>query len=85
MLLKDMANFSGVMEVISGLESLPVQRLKSSWKNVPSKHITNLKKLEDMMLPSQNFIKYRNEIKKATRSPVVPYLGLYSSRLPSLT
>jgi hypothetical protein len=77
--LRDVGNLNAVMEVISGLNSLPVQRLRSAWRAVPSKHISALKKMEDLMAPSQNFLKYRQELKAGTSTMgfVVPYIGVH--------
>eukprot|EP01122_Echinamoeba_exundans_P003988 TRINITY_DN14027_c0_g1_i1.p1 TRINITY_DN14027_c0_g1~~TRINITY_DN14027_c0_g1_i1.p1 ORF type:complete len:882 (+),score=178.56 TRINITY_DN14027_c0_g1_i1:264-2648(+) len=77
--LRDAGNLNAVMEVISGLNSLPVQRLRSAWRAVPSKHISALKKMEDLMAPSQNFLKYRQELKVGTSTMgfVVPYIGVH--------
>lgn len=77
--LKEAGNLNGVMEIISGLNSLPVQRLRSSWKAVPSKHVSTLKKLEDLMCPTQNFLKYRQELKSgsSTMGFMNPYIGVH--------
>jgi len=78
-ILREIGNMNGVMEVVSGLNSLPVQRLKHVWKALPSKYLAVMKKLEELMAPNQNFIRYRTELKAKMggKIPVVPYIGTH--------
>lgn len=73
---KNIGNYNGLMEIISGLSSIDVQRLVNAWKLVPEKQTTRLKKLESLISPSQNFREYRLKL-EMTKGFVVPYTGIH--------
>lgn len=75
-----MNNFNTLLEITSGLNSADVQRLKSTWKSLPSKYIVYFEELEDVMATQKNFKTYRDAL-KTSFPPVLPYFG-ESGRLP---
>lgn len=74
-----MANFNGVMEVVTALLSHRVQRLKDAWKHVSSRAMARYQKLEDLISPLHNSSRYRTELAKSlgVTSPVVPVVGIH--------
>jgi son of sevenless-like protein len=69
-------NFNGVMEILSGLETASVQRLKQTWHNLPRKSWDMFEELTDLMSLPQNFKKFRQQI-NALSPPCVPYIGIF--------
>jgi hypothetical protein len=74
--LYDMNNFAGVMEMVGGLGSTSVVRLKKAWKGVSRNKKNTWEKLRGLMSPDKSFASYRNCIRQA-HAPLVPYLGVY--------
>lgn len=64
------------MEILSGLESSPVQRLKQTWRNLPRKAWDMFEELSDLMSIPQNFKKFRHRLNNLT-PPCVPYIGVF--------
>jgi son of sevenless len=73
-------NFSGLMSIISALNSTPIHRLKRTWEIVPSKTQTQFKELNDVMHSTMNFSIYREKIHTVSL-PCLPFLGIH---LPNL-
>ncbi|KNC51962.1 cell division control protein [Thecamonas trahens ATCC 50062] len=78
--LRALNNFNGCMEVIAGLQSSAVYRLKNAWARVDSKTIELYEKLKDVLSSSGNYKKMRNSIHMAN-PPCIPYLGMYLTDL----
>jgi len=74
--MKEIGNFNGLMEIIGGLNSMPVHRLKSSWEQVPKNLTDSFAQLNLLMDNINNYSNYRNAIKNANL-PALPYLGVY--------
>ena len=68
-------NFNGFMEIMSGLEMHPIQRLKNIWALLPAKAIHKKQKMEEFMSPDGNFKKYRDLLNEA-KPPKIPYLAV---------
>jgi hypothetical protein len=68
------------MEIVSGLESAAVQRLKETWQSIPPKYSKSYQELQTLMSPEGNFRNYREEILKAA-PPGVPYIGSFGLSL----
>ena len=71
-------NFNTCLEIVGGLSMTSVQRLRKTWKNLPSKYEPMWKQLQKLMAPTQNYINYRNFFKTVEGSSF-PYFGLYLS------
>lgn len=75
-------NFSTLMQIILGLTSEKVLKLKETWKNLPPGDILILKNLEELSSPLKNFVNIRlciNRIKPS--NGCIPFVGLYLSDL----
>lgn len=75
-------NFSTLMQIILGLMSEKVLKLKETWKNLPPGDILILKNLEELSSPLKNFVNIRlciNRIKPS--NGCIPFVGLYLSDL----
>ncbi|CAH2354284.1 hypothetical protein CLIB1423_15S02696 [[Candida] railenensis] len=75
-------NFSTLMQIILGLTSEKVSKLKETWKNLPPGDILMLKNLEELSSPLKNFLNIRlciNQIKPS--NGCIPFVGLYLSDL----
>jgi son of sevenless len=75
-----MNNFSGLMSIISALNSTPVHRLKRTWEMVPSKSMLTFDDLNKVMHSTMNFSVYREKIHTVSL-PCLPFLGVYLSDL----
>ncbi len=74
--LFELNNFAGLMELVGGLGSTSVARLKKTWKNVSRSRKAAWDKLLQQMSPQKSFANYRACIRQA-HAPLVPYLGVY--------
>jgi len=74
--LLELNNFQSSGQILSGLYNSSVRRLKRTWALLSSKTQARLEKLEDIMSPTQNFLKLRDLIKVAEDKPLIPYLPL---------
>jgi len=72
-------NYSGVLELITGLNMIPVQRLKSIWK-ISKKYLEMFQVLSKLISPEENWKIYRPLINNE-KPPFVPYIGLYLADL----
>lgn len=73
--LRLLANFNGVMEILSGLGSAAVHRLKQTWEALPKPIADLLANLKQLMSPDQSFKRYRENLKNVN-PPTIPYLGI---------
>lgn len=67
-------NFSTLMQIIAGLNSTPIHRLRRTWESVPQRHMLTLGQLNDIMSPTKNYAAYREMVRNLT-PPCVPFLG----------
>lgn len=73
--LKSLGNYNGLMEIISGLSSVDVQRLMS-WKQLGEKYTNKFKKIEALMTPLNNFRRYRQKA-DTIKGLFIPYIGVH--------
>ena len=73
-------NFHGCIEVITTLTSAPIKRLQDTWYHIDPKYNSIVEKLEGLILPNNNRIRYRSVLRNL-RKPCLPYLGVYMSDL----
>eukprot|EP01135_Chromosphaera_perkinsii_P002147 Nk52_evm81s217 gene=Nk52_evmTU81s217 len=78
--LKDLHNFTGVLEIVSGLGSAPISRLYKSWEKVKKDKVALFEELKGLMSPAQSYKHYRHYIEGLKR-PCIPYIGVYLSDL----
>lgn len=70
---KESCNFFSMFAIVGGLNLAPVQRLKRTWEEVPSRAIDSLREMEEIMSPYQNMKNYRERMQQAM-PPIVPVL-----------
>eukprot|EP01133_Synstelium_polycarpum_P017494 gene17494-20872_t len=79
---RDMGNFNGCMEILSGLQNSSVFRLSKTWEKIESKPL--LKNMYDEMIllmsNKNNFKDYRAAL-HSVHPPCIPYLGVYLTDL----
>jgi len=73
-------NFNAVMEVISGLQSSSVYRLRQTWGLISNKQKDLCEQLKDLLVRQGNFSKFRKHL-KTCNPPCIPYLGVYLTDL----
>ncbi|KAL3119674.1 hypothetical protein niasHT_006760 [Heterodera trifolii] len=66
-------NLNSMFAIISGLEKPAVRRLLHTWERVPGKYLKVLADLQQMMDPSRNMSRYRQQLAQfAQDPPVIP-------------
>lgn len=78
--LQLIGNFHSLMAVYASLNNICVQRMKLTWKEVKSKYINILKKIDDLMSCKDNYKRYRLRL-SLTAPPAIPFIGSYLSDL----
>jgi hypothetical protein len=75
--LRDINNYNGVMEILGGINTWAVQRLKNTWEAIPKEVLKTLEELDNLMENKQNYKAYRNALKMSSsqNQPTLPYLG----------
>jgi len=70
-------NFNGAMEILTAFNFNAITRpLEAEWKSVPSKYMTALKEISDLLDPKNNYTRYR-ELLKQTTAPGIPFVALF--------
>ena len=67
-------NFNAVMEIISGLHTSALFRLKQTWNSLSSKSEKHFEECKTIMCRDQNFKTFRNFL-HSVNPPLIPYLG----------
>ncbi|EFA83616.1 RasGEF domain-containing protein [Heterostelium album PN500] len=80
---RNLNNFNGVMEILSGLNITPVFRLKKTWETIPRKYLATFRHLNSLMAPKHNFKVYR-DVLHTKNPPCLPFLGVYLTDLTFL-
>ncbi|KAH0832197.1 hypothetical protein J3R83DRAFT_13116 [Lanmaoa asiatica] len=73
-------NYSSMVAIVSGLNSPPIRRLKRSWEQVNSRHMTQLNTCEMTIDSGKNFTNYRSTLAKVA-PPCVPFIGVLLTTL----
>ncbi|KAK9486722.1 ras guanine nucleotide exchange factor domain-containing protein [Lipomyces starkeyi] len=79
---RELQNYSTFMQLTLALASATVQRLRTTWQNVPPGDVALFQSLEELASPLKNFHNLRRAIDKSDISKgCVPFIGLYLSDL----
>lgn len=73
---RSLNNFSTLMQIIAGLNSTPIYRLRRTWETIPQKILTLFSQLGSVMSPTKNYAAYRETIRNMA-PPCVPFVGVY--------
>lgn len=83
-LMYEMRNYNGCIEIITGLTCSEVYRLQATWERVPSKVFTKFEEIMDALSTQKNFSSVRATLKPLFTDKsvaVVPYLGMWLTDL----
>ncbi|KAI8892585.1 ras guanine nucleotide exchange factor domain-containing protein [Globomyces pollinis-pini] len=72
----DLNNFFSTFSIISGLNLIPVQRLKKTWEAIPEKSRNLWTEVEKIADPSKNMKNLRDKMLTAA-PPMIPLLSIY--------
>jgi son of sevenless-like protein len=84
--LRQIGNFNGLLEIISGLNRGPVFRLKQTFDQLDQKDNKRFLQLEELKMITnreRNYAELRRAF-KAMEPPIIPYLGMFVALLPWL-
>ncbi|KAH0832239.1 ras GEF [Lanmaoa asiatica] len=73
-------NFSTMMAVVTGLNSSPIHRLKRSWEQVNSRHMSQLETCETLINSYKHYNNYRSTL-ATVAPPCVPFVGVFLTAL----
>lgn len=76
----ELNNYNAVMEIISGLHSSSVFRLKASWGGLPKKSVQAYEEMHATMSRDKSYKLFR-AVLRAVNPPCIPYLGMYLTDL----
>ncbi|KAF8983398.1 hypothetical protein BGZ46_010315 [Entomortierella lignicola] len=84
-ILRDMGNYNTTMAVIAAMNTSAIHRLIQTREFLQSKEIWNtFKELEHLMSSERSFFEYRSAL-RVTKLPCIPYLGVHSGDLLSIS
>lgn len=73
-------NFNDVIAVLSGLNTIPIYRLKKTWAAVSKEMMAKFRDLEAKMTPESNYKVYR-AIEVNAKGDMMPFFALYMKDL----
>ncbi|KAF8552770.1 ras GEF [Imleria badia] len=73
-------NFSAMMAIVTGLNSSPIHRLKRSWEQVSSRHMSQLESCEALINSYKHYNNYRSSL-ATVAPPCVPFVGVFLTAL----
>ena len=79
-IVKDYHNYNLLVEILSGLGSNPVYRLKKTWDELPENIMNIYNELIELINPKGSYKNLRKELTKYN-PPVMPYLGMHLTDL----
>lgn len=77
---KDLNNFNAVFEILAGLQSSPVDRLRKTWEKIDKVYKQMHKELQLVNSRDKNFSVLRDLLKQSL-PPCIPYLGMFLTDL----
>jgi len=77
-------NFNGMMEVLSGINSSSVRRMKKTFEGLDADYAKKFQKHEDLLSHKFSYKVYRENLHKIN-PPCVPYMGVYLTDLTFLS
>jgi hypothetical protein len=72
----ELRNYNGLMAVFAALNLQVIQRLKTTWRDVPERYIKKLEPLEYLLDSRSNFKHYR-EVLETAEPPFIPFQGIF--------
>jgi len=78
--LRELNNFNGLLEIISGMHHSSVDRLRRTFESISDKHKKTLLDLKQLLSSDKSWAVYRETLRQ-TSTPLIPYLGVYLSDL----
>eukprot|EP01080_Neovahlkampfia_damariscottae_P001212 gene1212-11302_t len=79
-IVKEYHNYNLLVEILSGLGSNPVYRLKKTWDELPENIMNTYNELIELINPKGSYKNLRKELTKYN-PPVMPYLGMHLTDL----
>jgi len=76
----DLNNFNAMMEIISGLNTTSINRLKHTWNAISPKAQSLYSKMGQIMSPDKNYANFRHTL-HTRQPPCLPYFGMYLTDL----
>lgn len=80
---RELNNFNGMMEILSGLEASSVHRLKVTWSRLDRKHQQMLEEQRAITSQASNYKTLRGLLRQAI-PPCIPFFGMYLTDLTFL-
>jgi len=80
-IFKELRNFNGLLEIMTGLTCLAIQRLNQSWKMLSEGVAKNYQQLQAIIALTNNSTKLRKLISRKNNKPCIPYIGIYLNDL----
>lgn len=68
-----------MMAIVTGLNSSPIHRLKRSWEQVSSRHMSQLETCEALINSYKHYNSYRSTLANVA-PPCVPFIGMLCKR-----
>jgi RasGEF domain len=68
-------NYNTTMEILGGINTWAIQRLKQTWEAIPARVVKKLEDLDSLMDSRHNYRAYRQSL--ASHEVALPYLGVY--------
>eukprot|EP01130_Rhizamoeba_saxonica_P000136 TRINITY_DN10149_c0_g1_i1.p1 TRINITY_DN10149_c0_g1~~TRINITY_DN10149_c0_g1_i1.p1 ORF type:complete len:1029 (+),score=234.80 TRINITY_DN10149_c0_g1_i1:25-3111(+) len=78
--LRDLNNFNAVLEIISGINSSSIHRLKKTFEGIGKNYARRLENLQELVSQNGNYDILRTTLHSCI-PPCIPYLGVYLTDL----
>ncbi|CAG0884965.1 unnamed protein product [Cyprideis torosa] len=78
MVMYELNNFNGVLEVVSAIDSAAIHRLNFSLSMLPAMHKKSLQEARD--LSKDHFKKYKEKLRNVN-PPCIPFMGMYMTAI----
>eukprot|EP01114_Cavostelium_apophysatum_P014401 TRINITY_DN3730_c0_g1_i1.p1 TRINITY_DN3730_c0_g1~~TRINITY_DN3730_c0_g1_i1.p1 ORF type:complete len:644 (-),score=209.08 TRINITY_DN3730_c0_g1_i1:151-2082(-) len=82
--IREYNNYNGLMEILAGLRSASIHRLKKTWAKIEPAKIKSFEEMLDLMTPDGNYSKIRTHLLWSVTPPCLPYLGVFLTDLTFL-